>query len=216
MTLKINGNYFNNTFGAVANTLQVQFRYKAENGEYSDWINAIEAPSISGNTYETTFEVTGLDYRLAYTLQARAIDKVYTGGINSVEKRVKAIPVYDWGENDFQFNVDAFDKNGVKLGAEITTNDYDAAMFSGKALLESGWVTITPTANVPTGAFVTFKRHYNKIPVVLVTASSGVIGTQVLGASTNGITNDGANIVITRTNTTPTTVYYYVFGEVEE
>ena len=215
MSIKINGNYFNGSFGAVANTLQVQFRYKAENAEYSDWINANPAPSISGNTYETTIDITGLDYRLAYTFQARAIDKAYTGGINSSEKRVKAIPVYDWGENDFQFNVDAYDKNGGKLGTEITANDYDAMALSGKSLLESGWVTITPVANTPTGAFVTFKRHYNKIPVVLVTASSGVIGTQVLGASTNGITNDGANIVVTRTNTTPTSIYYYVFGEVE-
>lgn len=215
MSIKINGNYFNNTFGAVANTLQVQFRYKAENADYSEWIDADPAPHINGNAYDTTIDITGLDYRLAYTFQARAVDKVNTAGVLSAEKRVKAIPVYDWGENDFQFNVDAFDKNGVKLGTEIIANDYDAASLSGKSLLESGWVTITPTANVPTGAFVTFKKHYNKKPVVLVTASSGVIGTQVLGASINGITNDGVNIVCTRTNTTPTTIYYYVFGEVE-
>ena len=98
----------------------------------------------------------------------------------------------------------------------MAANDYDAYMLSGKALLESGWVTITPVANSPTAVYVSFKRSYNKIPTVLVTPSSGVIGTQVLGASTNGITKDGVNIVVTRTNTVPTTVYYYVFGEVIE
>ena len=212
MSIRVHGNYFNNTFGKETNTLQVQFRYKTDNADYGEWINATET-GVSGNAYDTTIDITGLDYREAYTFQARAIDKALSRA--SAEKRVKAIPVFDWGENDFQFNVDAYDKAGSKLGTEIIANDYDAAIFSGKTLLESGWVTITPVANTPTGAFVTFKRHYEKKPTVLVTASSGVIGTQLLGASTNGITNDGANIVITRTNTTPTTVHYHLFGEVE-
>lgn len=211
--IEVNGNYFNGSFGAVNNTLEVQFRYKENDEEYSEWIAA--AANISGNTYNAIIELDGLNYQSAYTFQARAIDKVNIAGINSIEKKVKSIPVFEWGENDFKFNVPAYDKNGNEVGTELTANDYDAAALSGKSLLESGWVTITPKANEPTAAYITFKRHYNKKPVVLVTTSSGVIGTQVLGASTNGITNDGANIVITRTNTTPTSIYYYVFGEVD-
>lgn len=213
-TLKISGNYFNGSFGKVANTLQVQYRYKENDGNYSEWITA--APNKTNDTYDATIEITGLNYQSTYTFQARAIDKV-NPEIPTAEKKVKSIPVFDWGENDFKFNVPAYDKNGAEIGTETIANDYDAIMKSGKSLLESGWVTITPKGNSsPTEAFVTFKRHYNKKPVVLATASSGVIGTQVLGASTNGITNDGVNIVINRTNTTPTSVYYYVFGEVEE
>lgn len=210
-TLKISGNYFNGSFGAVSNTLSVAYRFKENNGAWGEWIN-VDAPRTN-DTYDATINVTGLNYRSAYTFQAKAVDKV--APIESQEKRVKAIPVFDWGEEDFQFNVDVLDKNGGQLGTNMTANDYDAVMSSGKALLESGWVTITPKANEPTAAYITFKRHYKKIPVVLVTASSGVIGTQLLGAATNGMTNDGANIVITRTNTTPTSIYYYVFGEVE-
>ena len=214
MSIKLSGNYFNGSFGATNNSLTTQYRYKENNGSYSNWINA--TPTITGNTYEVNINLTGLNYQSTYTFQARAIDKVNTGGINTPEKKVKAQPVFDWGEDSFNFNVDAYDKNGAKIGTELTANDYDAMLLSGKSLLESGWVTITPTANTPTAAYVTFKKHYTKKPVVLATASSGVIGTQVLGASTNGITNDGVNIVVTRTNTTPTTIYYYVFGEVEE
>jgi hypothetical protein len=213
-TLKISGNYFNGSFGKVANTLQVQYRYKESDGNYSEWIDA--EFTLSNNTYNSTIDITGLNYKKSYTFQARAIDKVYPEVV-SIEKKVKSIPVFDWGENDFNFNVPAYDKNGNEIGTELTANDYDAVMKSGKSLLESGWVTITPKGNsTPTEAYITFKRHYNKKPVVLVTASSGVIGSQVLGASTNGITNDGANLVTNRTNTTPTTIYYYVFGEVEE
>lgn len=210
--LSISGNYFNGSFGAVANTLTVQFRYKEADGAYSEWLNANH--TINKNNYTAEVELSGLDYRKAYTVQARAVDKIQP--IESNSKLIKSITVYDWGENDFKFNVPVYDQNGSKLGTETNANDYDSTMLSGKSLLESGWVTITPVANTPTGAFVTFKKHYTKRPVVLVTASSGVIGTQVLGVSTNGNTNDGVNIVLTRTNTTPTTVYYYVFGEVEQ
>lgn len=100
------------------------------------------------------------------------------------------------------------------VGSEVNAEDYAGLFQSGKQLLESGWVTITPTgANTPTAVNVAFKKAYNKIPVVLPVASSGVIGTQVLGASVNGISKTSANIVLTRINTTPTTVYYYVLGE---
>ena len=211
-SIAVHGNYFNGSFGATDNTLQIFYRYKKEDEDYTEWFTA--NARISGNTYTTDVDITGLDYRAAYTFQAKAKDKILE--IQASDQHVKSIPVFDWGENDFKFNVDAFDKNGNMLGTELTTNDYGALFKSGQSLLETGWVTITPSApSTPTGIFLTFKRHYKKIPVVLVTASSGVIGSQVLGVSTNGTTNDGVNIVLNRTNTTPTSVYYYVFGEVE-
>lgn len=83
------------------------------------------------------------------------------------------------------------------------------------ARCETGWVTITPSAaNTPTAVYVAFKNSYNKVPNVVVSAGTGVIGTQVTGVATNGITTTGVNIVLTRTNTTPTTVYYQVQEEV--
>lgn len=102
MTFKISGNYFKGNFGAVGNTLAVEFRYKENDGEYSEWLAAEPIPTISGNTYETIVNLTGLNYRSNYTFQARAIDKTIT--ILSSEKKVRTIPVYDWGENDFNIN----------------------------------------------------------------------------------------------------------------
>lgn len=104
MTFKISGNYFKGNFGAVDNTLAVEFRYKENDGDYSEWITAEPIPTINGNTYETTINLTGLNYRSSYTFQARAIDKTNT--ILSSEKKVKTIPVFDWGENDFNVNGD--------------------------------------------------------------------------------------------------------------
>ena len=214
MLLKLNGNYFNGSFGATNNTLQVQYRYKENDGTYGNWINA--TPTISGNTYNASVNLTGLNYQSAYTFQARAIDKISTGGVNTAEKRVKSIPVFDWGENDFQFNVDAYDKHGNKLTNEMTSENQAVVSSIGRELKETGWVSITPVANTPTSASIVFKRAYKKIPTVVLSCASGVPGTQVLGYAQTGISTTGVNVVVTRTNTVATIIYFYVFGEVDE
>lgn len=104
MALKITGNYFSGSFGAQNNALTVQYRLKKGTGSYGSWITVTGA-YVSGNTYEASTTATGLDYQSSYTVQARALDKVATGGTNSVEIRVKSIPTFDWGESDFNLNV---------------------------------------------------------------------------------------------------------------
>lgn len=106
MNIKCAGNYFNDTFGfsdaAIANTLQVQYRYKEQNGDYTPWIN-IPYSINDNNTYNGAFTLTGLDYTKTYVFQCRAIDKLLT--IESVELIAKALPVFHWGEDDFVFEV---------------------------------------------------------------------------------------------------------------
>lgn len=133
MSLKISGNYFNGNFGAAGNTLNVAFRYKENNGAYGDWIEA--TATKSGNTYEAIVNLTGLNYQSSYTFQARAIDKVNTGGITTPEKVVKSIPVYDWGENDFCINGDLEVKG--KINAPISnyaTEEQLIGNWTGKPL----------------------------------------------------------------------------------
>lgn len=214
MSLQLSGNYFNGSFGATNNTLTLQYRYKINDGAYGSWINV--TPTISSNTYNATVNITGLNYQDIYTYQARAIDKINTSGISTEEKRVKSLPVYEWGENDFQFHVDAYDKNGNKLGTEMTAENQTAVCVSGKELKETGWISITPVANTPTSAKVTFKRTYKKVPTIILSVASSVPGTQVLGYGQSGISTTGVNLYVTRTNTTSTILYYFVYGEVDE
>ena len=128
VSLSITGNYFNGSFGAVSNTLTVQYRYKADDGAYVSWITA--TPTISGNTYSAQFDVTGLDYQKAYTFQARAVDEVITDGILSAEVKIKTSPIFDWSATDFNFNVPIYYKGNTKLcyeaGDTITFGNYDA------------------------------------------------------------------------------------------
>lgn len=103
MAFKISGNYFNGSFGAVANALTVQYRYKENDGNYGSWTTV--TPTLSGNTYSSTTNLTGLNYQSTYTFQARAIDKISTNGVNTPEKKVKTTSVFDWSEDNFRFNV---------------------------------------------------------------------------------------------------------------
>ena len=101
MTVYCNGNYFNGTFGKVANTLQVQYRYKTRNGSFGNWITM--SHSVSGNAYSATASVSGLNYQETYVFEARAIDQLAT--ISSASSALKSLPVFHWGEHDFTFEV---------------------------------------------------------------------------------------------------------------
>ena len=122
-TLKISGNYWNGTFGAVANTLTVQYRYKTQGGSYGSWTTV--SATKSNNTYNATATISGLDYRTTYVFQARAVDKLAT--VNTDEQARRTTPIFDWSKDDFRVNGD-FTVNGATtitgattVGGEINT-----------------------------------------------------------------------------------------------
>ena len=73
------------------------------------FIASISSKSIA--TSEDSVNLTGLNYQSIYTFQAKAVDKVVT--IETTEKRVKTTPVFDWGEDDFEFNVPVTFNSGI-------------------------------------------------------------------------------------------------------
>ena len=99
-TLKISGNYWDGTFGAVANTLTVQYRYKTQGGSYGSWTTV--SATKSNNTYNATATISGLNYQTTYVFQARAVDKLAT--INTDEQARRTTPIFDWSKNDFNVN----------------------------------------------------------------------------------------------------------------
>ena len=99
-TLKISGNYWDGVFGALANTLTVQYRYKAQGGSYGSWTTV--SATKSNNTYNATATISGLNYQTTYVFQARAIDKLAT--VNTDEQARRTTPIFDWSKNDFNVN----------------------------------------------------------------------------------------------------------------
>lgn len=99
-TLTIKGNYFNGSFGAESNALQVKYRL-------TDIMDTaiVVTPTISGNTYSATVSLDGLDYTKSFTCNVWVADKAISYGITKTLTIKKGIPVFDWGEEDFNFNV---------------------------------------------------------------------------------------------------------------
>lgn len=78
-----------------------------------------------------------------------------------------------------------------------------------------GKVDVTPTANTPTRQAITFPKTFLKVPNIQVTAHSSVIGKEVLGVSFSNPLRTGCDVLVYRTNTTGTTVYWCARGFIE-
>ena len=120
LKMSFSGNFFNQSFGKLHNTLTLQYRYKDnEGGTYSDWVKIDDthiskgtgtyASTNEGNYAPEAFEIEGeFDYTKSYTFQIRAIDGVGENILTIVEKEVnvpQGMPVFDWSNRDFNFNV---------------------------------------------------------------------------------------------------------------
>lgn len=122
--IKVTGNYFNGSFGAVDNTLTVQYRIKTENGSYGSWVTM--ATTLSDGTYEATARATGLDYRAAYVVQIKAADKLTE--ITTDERKIKTTPVFSWSESDFEFNTEVRIKGDLRLKGD---GNYGNTLYFG-------------------------------------------------------------------------------------
>ena len=76
-----------------------------------------------------------------------------------------------------------------------------------------GETSITPTeANTPTLKQVNFPKAFKSPPAAVVTPLSTVPGTKVTGVGVSSKTIDYMSLVVTRTNTTATTIEWIAIG----
>lgn len=112
MSLSVSGNFYRGSFGAYSNTLTIEYRYKPEGGSYSQWNTVDTSDIVFGlSNYRTVGSIVlpdEFDYHLAYEFQVRATDGAEEYVLSTVQSTVpvqRGIPVFDWGENDFNINV---------------------------------------------------------------------------------------------------------------
>ena len=119
MTVACSGNYFDDTFGAVQNTLTVQYRYAITGSTFSSWSD-MEITKNNGRYYASAdFVIPNFSQTQFYSFETRAIDKLIT--VTSTDSGIKSIPIFHWGENDFVFEVPVTFNAGV-AGATSTAN----------------------------------------------------------------------------------------------
>lgn len=127
------GAYFNANFGNAQNGITAQYRYKVEGGSWGNW-NTI-ATTTSGNTYSASTTVTGLDYKKVYIFQSKVIDKITSK--ESPTLTVTFQPVFDWGANDFQFNVPVYLQSGSLVSSSDERMKENITPYNNTPLFDS-------------------------------------------------------------------------------
>lgn len=96
-------------------------------------------------------------------------------------------------------------------GVAKSSANYSGCMkVPGGPLLQWGTVSITPTAGTPVSGSVSFPRAFSALPLVTLTVVSGAPEKCSLGVKDRAV--DGVSVVLTRTDTTTTTVNWFAIG----
>ena len=162
ITGTISGNFFNGKFGSKSNTLSVQYNYKTVDGSYGSWKSV--TATKSGNTYTADFTISGLDYRQKYVVKAMTFDKLYTKYSN--EPTLNCLPVFDWSENDFNFNVPVNVGGNVSLSVDLIVNDTNMTetvngLISNQtsSFISDTFTKKTGSKSAPSGSNTTLVTH---------------------------------------------------------
>lgn len=133
--LTVEGNCFAGSFGAADNVLTVSCSIDG-----ADLVAAENVAVAEDHTYALTLELTGLDYTKSHSIQVTVSDALET--VSKTVSIGKGIPVFNWGEDYFHFNVPASFKSGIADGLPelypvgsiyLSVNDTDpGTLFGGK------------------------------------------------------------------------------------
>lgn len=186
ITLTISGNFYTGSFGDITNTLKIEVRHTQNDGSMGDWVDL--SPLLyttNNNTYELKTTITGLSYSQAYTFQSRVTDKLFT--VHSSEYTTKVLPVFDWGESDFNFNVPVKINGETVLRHNVDANNIVLSASGGHIYLRPGGTNDTSSEAIlyPDGS-VSFSGPVTANGEVLGGAADYVVETGTEAMGTNG------------------------------
>ena len=116
VSMDINGNYFNGSFGSINNSLEVKYRYKESGGSYPETYKTLTATiDTSNNKYSIHLDLGAeFDYQKSYDFEVIATDKVNI--ITKTYHVPEGIPMLGLFKNYIEmFGVDAFKTDGNKV-----------------------------------------------------------------------------------------------------
>ena len=128
----ISGKYFNSQFGAKGdnNTLRVQCTVVPFRGETKTYTYENVEPVMNGNSYTHSFIIPDLSYTNSYTFTVTVTDKLMVATSDSTV--VSPDPIFDWGREDFNFNVP------VNVNGEITAESIKINGYTVPTIVEQG------------------------------------------------------------------------------
>lgn len=197
----VSGKYFDGSFGAQNNTLSLVCTAVPNRGDTLTKTFTNISPSVSGTDYTYSFIFDGLSYTNTYTMTVVVTDKLMSA--ESGSSVVAPEPIFDWGREDFNFNVPVaiqgdLTVNGIlKVGsntvpsivAQGTSGDWTYRKWSdgiyecwaskqvSKINITTTWGNLYTSGGV-SGTNLTFPITFTAIPVVnasLTVMSAGAI-----------------------------------------
>ena len=129
VNIEIKGQCYGGKFGTTSNAIVVQYKIREVGGQYGDYIPI--TANVSNNSYTATATITGLDYRKSYEITGRFQDSITAIFSNTIT--VNFLPLFDWGENDFNFNVPVFSSAPIQIHAMSVGNSTEIALTNAMA-----------------------------------------------------------------------------------
>ena len=161
VTLTVTGKCFTGSFGAVNNSILIEVRYGEKSNELGEWMPLNGTLTFENNEYKLVATVGGFEYEKAYTFQCRATDKL--NYVQSSQYTIRLLPVYDWSEEDFNFNVPVKMNGETVLRHNATANNTVLSASGGHIYLRpagtdntSGETIIYPDGSIKFGGDVEF------------------------------------------------------------
>ena len=196
VTVSVHGKWFSGTFGAVSNTLRLAVKYKID-GEADYGSYTTMTVNKNGNEYTAIATLSGLPYTNAYRFQIRLDDEVYTDAKGYRDAKYvtniylsKGIPIFDWGEEDFRFNVPVYMLNGPLADYIIEETDtgvwYYRKWASG---ITEAWYHDTPSPGAFTTPVASGVYSNDTFSNVLVDMPDGAFVLAPTNASINAASN---------------------------
>ena len=163
--VEFSGNYFNQSFGNITNTLSLEWKYRVKGT--NDWINGgifVKETDyrISDNKFTSLNTITlngDFDYKNIYEFGLFYQDKIINTYV--VKTVPKGQPVYWWNKNGLNINGQLnlsnkygdFDLSSCNWGNNVSLNDYEGDLNN---LVTSGWYPVNSgNTNIPeNGSFM--------------------------------------------------------------
>ncbi len=192
--LKVWGNCFHGSFGAVTNTLQ--WGYRVNGGEEVTGSLTVR----EDHTYSAQATLSGLDYESQHGITVRVWDKATQVGPRTVILE-KGIPAFEWGADSFAFHVPVEGitasmtgaaPDGYGLGEKVcpTISDLNAAQINGWYYYMGSWITVAGVGFQWALVHVTAHDQYHVRQLIYPAASNAVL----LRCKTNKTWADGVKI----------------------
>ena len=154
LDITVTGKYFNGSFGNQSNTLTINYEVHPSTSAAGSWKSlGVVTPTVDADgSYTYSFTISGYDYLTRYEVSIKASDKLMA--TDAVTKQVAAVPVFDWGESDFKFNVPV----NMSQGYTVPLNSMKQ-LWNGNYQFNGTTTAInltTPISELPNGIVLVF------------------------------------------------------------